>query len=349
MRHLGWLIFVACSLHAAEPIPRWEKANIFLPHPLAPKDTRIVVGGGGDTTIANRPPLAGEWSPTTGGHLFTPKYPFKPGLSYRVYHGPTHTDLLLPKPPAVPPAKLVGLYPSATVLPENVFRFYVQFDRAMPRGDVYQYIAVLKADGKKVEQPFLEIDDELWNEEQTRLTLLIDPGRIKREVKPLLDLGPVFMAKNDYTLFIDGRWPTLDGTPLGKDFRRAIKIGLRFDGELDQTLWKVQPPTRQNPNVTVRFDRTMDYALLQRMLTVIDVKDNALAGTNVLGEGETTWTFKPTKPLNPGTYRVRINTTLEDTCGNAIGRAFEVDITAPPKPMPKRPAYVDLPFQVPAE
>ena len=75
-----------------------------------------------------------------------------------------------------------------------MLRFYLEFDRPMPRGDVYKYVRLLNEKGDKVPLPFLEIDDELWNADQTRLTLLIDPGRIKKEVKPRIDLGPVFEA-----------------------------------------------------------------------------------------------------------------------------------------------------------
>ena len=71
------------------------------------------------------------------------------------------------------------------MLPENLLKFYVHFSAPMSRGNIYDYIRLLNADGKQVELPFLEIDEELWDDSLTRLTLFIDPGRIKRGVLPL--------------------------------------------------------------------------------------------------------------------------------------------------------------------
>ena len=64
----------------------------------------------------------------------------------------------------------------------------------MSRGHIYDHIRLLDAQGAPVELPFLEIDEELWNAEMTRLTLFIDPGRIKRGVKPLEEIGPSLVA-----------------------------------------------------------------------------------------------------------------------------------------------------------
>ncbi len=51
----------------------------------------------------------------------------------------------------------------------------------MSRGDSYRHIQLRDAKGKAVELPFLELGEELWNPDMTRLTLFIDPGRVKRE------------------------------------------------------------------------------------------------------------------------------------------------------------------------
>ena len=38
--------------------------------------------------------------------------------------------------------------------------------------------------GQAVADPFLELDEELWSTDGRRFTLLFDPGRIKRGLKP---------------------------------------------------------------------------------------------------------------------------------------------------------------------
>ena len=57
----------------------------------------------------------------------------------------------------------------------------------MQRGDIYRYIRLLDDEGIAVELPFLEIEQELWSRDGHRLMLLLDPGRVKRELKPRID------------------------------------------------------------------------------------------------------------------------------------------------------------------
>ena len=61
----------------------------------------------------------------------------------------------------------------------------------MSRGKAYRRVHLLDADGKEVDRAFLELGEELSAPDGKRFTLLIDPGRIKRGLKPRKDLGPV--------------------------------------------------------------------------------------------------------------------------------------------------------------
>ena len=74
---------------------------------------------------------------------------------------------------AGPPTVVTHIYPSASVLPENLLKFYLQFSGPMNRGDIYDHIHLHDAKGKTVELPFLEIDEELWSPDMTRLTLFM--------------------------------------------------------------------------------------------------------------------------------------------------------------------------------
>jgi hypothetical protein len=47
--------------------------------------------------------------------------------------------------------------------------------------------------------------------DMTRLTLFIDPGRIKRGVAPLEEIGPALHAGKRYTLEIDSGWHDASG------------------------------------------------------------------------------------------------------------------------------------------
>src|SRR5207237_1104835 len=93
-----------------------------------------------------------------------------------------------------PPTVVQQVYPSGDPLPENHLRFYVHFSAAMRQGEAYGHVHVLDASGKALDHPFLELDEELWDPQGKRLTLLFHPGRIKKGLKPREELGPILEA-----------------------------------------------------------------------------------------------------------------------------------------------------------
>jgi hypothetical protein len=119
-------------------------------------------------------------------------------------NGRLAVDLDLAPPSGTPrPATLVeSVSPSAEVLPENLLRFYFQFSAPMSRGEAYSHIRLLNAAGRAVADPFLELNEELWSGDGRRFTLLFDPGRIKRGLKPREEVGPgsgQFLKKESHT------------------------------------------------------------------------------------------------------------------------------------------------------
>ena len=60
----------------------------------------------------------------------------------------------------------------------------------MSEGFAARGVQVLRADsGQPLQGVFLTMDPELWDPERRRLTLLLDPGRIKRGLVPNLEAG----------------------------------------------------------------------------------------------------------------------------------------------------------------
>ena len=49
-----------------------------------------------------------------------------------------------------------------------------------------------------------------------------------------------------------------------------------------------------------------------------------------MSEKETKWAFHPAAAWAPGTYRLVVNTDLEDVCGNRVGSPFEIDVFKTP-------------------
>src|SRR5262249_9129673 len=148
----------------------------------------------------------------------------------------------VPQPPKVSTTEVREIYPSADVLPENLLKFYLHFSAPMSRGHIYDHIHLLDEKGRAVELPFLEIDEELWNPAMTRLTLFIDPGRIKRGVTPLEEIGPSLQAGRQYTLQIDHDWKDGAGNSLKRDFRKVFKVAPPDREPPDPDTWKIRAP-----------------------------------------------------------------------------------------------------------
>jgi len=281
------------------------------------------------------PPMLGAYSLQGTNVRFTPKFPLRPGLSYCVeYFPPPASEIASParyeQVFAIPAAergeaaKITAVYPSADVLPENQLRFYVHFSAPMSRGEAYSHLKLLKEDGEPVDLPFLEIGEELWDTSGKRLTLLIDPGRIKRGLKPREESGPVLESGRKYTLVVTAGWRDESGQPLASDFTRKFAAGPPIEKAIDPKEWKITPPkagTREP--LVVRFPRPLDHALLERTIQLHDSAGKRLLGDVSITYHERCWFFRPEQPWTSGAHELVIDTALEDQAGNRIGRAFE--------------------------
>jgi hypothetical protein len=302
------------------------------------------------------PPLLGSYQVDGEILRFVPRFPLEPGLRYRaeldsvrlneILKAPADrlgrpaperkttirltADFSPPKRAPHPPAKVTRVYPSRAVLPENLLRFYIHFSAPMSRGEAYQRIRLLDATGKPVNAPFLELDEELWSRDGMRFTLLFEPGRVKRGLKPREDLGPILEAGKSYQLVVDGGWPDAEGNPLEGAFCKAFRTAPADETSPDPKTWDIRPPAAESREpLEVRFPEPLDRAMLDRLVIVRDAAGNAVAGqVSVTGE-ETLWRFTPAHPWRASDYRLVIGTELEDPSGNSVARPFEVDAVGP--------------------
>ena len=80
-------------------------------------------------------------------------------------------------------------YPTADVVPENQLRLYIHFSAPMGMKGGLDYVHLLDEQGKEVKDPFLPLDAEFWNDDRTRYTVFFDPGRQKRGIPPIAEMG----------------------------------------------------------------------------------------------------------------------------------------------------------------
>ena len=303
--------------------------------------------------------MLGAYRVQSDGLRFEPQFPLEPGVTYRAVFRPDRLPgkgdsgstpitsvFQLPPRSSIPTTVVSHVYPSAEVLPENLLKFYLHFSAPMSRGRIYDHIHLQDGIGKEIELPFLEIDEELWDPAMTRLTLFIDPGRIKRGVLLLEEIGPSLEAGKSYTLVIGREWKDGAGNPLKENFQKSFKVKPPDRDPPDPAHWKIQPPpsgTREP--LAVSFPEPMDHALAQRVINVIDESGQLVEGTVALEDQERRWTFAPGRPWRRGPYNLVIQTTIEDLAGNNIGKPFEVDLF---ESVQRRLATsaVKLPFEV---
>ncbi|MBL9166437.1 MAG: hypothetical protein JNN07_01710 [Verrucomicrobiales bacterium] len=288
---------------------------------------------------------------------FTPAFDLSPGMWYLAVldspHSPeasgarlrTIKTLRIPAPRLPRSTVVTKIYPTGTALPENLLKFYLHFSAPMSRGQIYQHIHLRREGGRDVELPFLEIDEELWNPEMTRLTLFIDPGRIKRGVRPLEEIGPALEQGGRFELVIDQDWQDASGTPLKRSAAKRFTIGPADREPLDPRSWDIDAPrsgTRQP--LRLWFNESLDEALLRHCLDVIDTEGHAVEGSVRIGPEERAWEFRPDHPWSGAEMAIRIRTTLEDLAGNNIGKAFDVDVFDR-VPLPTRTPFLLVPFR----
>jgi hypothetical protein len=299
----------------------------------------VSVETGNVVDIIEIPAMAGSYQVAGNVLRFTPQFPFEPGVSYdavlRLARLPgfqsdeasVSSVHRMPKPKLAPTTVVSAVFPSADVLPENLLKFYIHFSAPMSGGHIYEHIRLLNESGKPVELPFLEIDEELWNPDMTRLTLFIDPGRIKRGVQPLEEIGPTLETGKGFTLVIDRAWLDASSQPLKSDFKKPFRVTAPVREALDPAKWKlVEPGAGSRTPLTVDFHQPMDHALTQRALRIADPAGQPVAGEVSLSDNERRWTFSPNTEWISGVHTLLIHSTLEDLSGNNIGKPFEVDL-----------------------
>jgi hypothetical protein len=302
-------------------------------------------------------PVLGDYTLRGERLVFTPRFQLKPGLAYRAALDPNaladaaspsaqrvESILSLPAPPRTGPTVVQAVYPSADVLPENQLKFYVQFSAPMRRGDSYRHTQLLDSAGASVEAPFLELAEELWDESGQRLTLLLDPGRVKQDLKPHKEVGRALAEGGKYALLISSEWRDANGEKLGGEFRKTFRVTKADVRQPDPTRWKMTIPaagTRQP--LVVKFNEPLDHALLQHAINVSSPIGGLVDGRIRVDENETRWRFLPAKSWDVGTHRLLIEATLEDLAGNSIARPFEVHL---PSGRPANVAETAIPFRI---
>jgi hypothetical protein len=237
-------------------------------------------------------------------------------LAVPVYAGETKGD-----------AEVRAIYPTSDALPENLLRLYVHFSKPMRRGQAREFIKLIGENGEGIENPFINLAIELWDRDEKRLTLLFDPGRIKRGVGPNVQVGPPLQSGKSYTLVISKGMKDYRGKSLARSFTKSFTVNTPIRSALLPEKWiKHLPKAKSQGPLTLEFLRIMDRPILFRSIRVLDEAGKTVRGEITVLENETGWEFIPSSPWHSGQYRLAVSTDLEDVAGNNVRAAFDVAI-----------------------
>jgi hypothetical protein len=295
-------------------------------------------------TVAQASSPPGDSLPNVSGRYvvfedevqFIPHFPFEKDVKYRATFDPRglgaplttdslNLEFLIPSVQQAPaPTEVTHVFPSGDLLPENLLRFYVCFSIPMQRSRALNEILLLDSEGQPVADALYRAPVELWDKSLRHLTVLLDPGRLKRLVGPNVELGPPLKMGQKYTLEIGSGMIDLQGRPLRKSFRKRFIAGDAVREGIPVEDWKILPPvTGGRQALVLTFPRPLDWALLLRTITIESADGSVIDGQVVVDDCERRWSFTPTFPWVAGGYHVRVGAGLEDVCGNSITGAFD--------------------------
>jgi hypothetical protein len=276
-------------------------------------------------------PMLGSYEVSDHVLIFHPRFPITAGVHYHavLFAGGTRIEASFDGPPIAtnPLTRVDRIYPSADILPSNALRLYIYFSAPMSRGEAWPHIHLIDAaTNRAIEIPFLELDQELWDQNNQRLTVLFDPGRIKRGLVPTTTIGPSVVEGKRYKLVIDKGWHDARGVNLVEGFEKSFRGGPSDRVVPDPSKWRVTAPKSGTTDpLVIAFPKPMDYVLLQRMIGIFDARGE-ISGKIAIDHNETEWRFTPDEAWKPGPHRITADNTLEDISGNHLDRPFDVDI-----------------------
>ena len=291
------------------------------------------------------PGMAGTFERDGDALVFTPRFLFVEGLRYvLVVDGHAVGSLERPVAPPPAPTMVAGMFPTGGSVPVNLLRLYVQFSASMSEGCAARAVTIANAaTGQPLLHALLDMTPELWDPARTRLTLFLDPGRIKRGLVPNLEAGYPLVEGRAIVITVGATFKDAAGQPIAEAFSRRYDVGPAVSTRIDPARWIVNTPAAGSGQaLQVGFDRPLDRALLARSLTVRDASGDIVEGDAHIAAGERSWSFRPRHPwggaitgMGSGTqagtgacaYVLAVDTRLEDVAGNSVLRVFDRDLT----------------------
>ena len=295
------------------------------------------------------PPTAGRLVADGADLCFVPRFGFVDGTTYAVTIDPLTIDeaagtalLVRERPERAASTEVLAIYPSAADVPRNLLRLYVWFSAPMSEGYAAEHVRLTDDAGGPIVGALLPTENELWDPGRRRLTVLLDPARIKRGLASHRQVGYPLRSGAAVRLVVDDQFRDAHGSRLRAPAEREYRVGDDERRHVEPQAWTLTAPPRHTAApLEIGFDRSLDHGLLTRCLRVIGPDGRRVDGTCEIGQGERSWRLIPRLNWVPGTHQLLVDPALEDLAGNSVTRVFDRDLTrVADGPRPTQPVAV---------
>ena len=227
------------------------------------------------------------------------------------------------------------VYPTTSKIPENILRFYVYFSEPIKDGSTIKSVHIYNEDNVKVNVygedstvtgVFLETLEELWSPDYKRITLILDPGRVKTGLDAHEEFGRSFETGKKYTMEIDTEIESVSGKKLVKKFTKEFEVlpEDRIPPNTDE--WNIViPQANTSEPLKIEIDDILDHAQMISFIRVYDVHNSSMRGEVKLANNESVWEFYPNLDWEEGKYEIKVDVRLEDLAGNNFQGKFDRD------------------------
>ncbi len=218
---------------------------------------------------------------------------------------------------------VTAIYPTSDSIPVNILRFYIQFSAPIQEMDILKHIQLTNEEGENSTGVFFENQYELWNKDRTKITLIIDPGRVKLGLYANNKMGRAFDIGKKYTLTIDSLLLDFNDKKLKKSFTKTF-IAVKEDNLApDIKTWNLLlPKSKTKETITINLNDKIDHISAQTYIKIVHNKKE-IHGEISLKNKEQKWVFKPNMNWRKGNYTIIIHPHLEDIVANSMNQIFD--------------------------
>ena len=293
---------------------------------INPASLLQVFVGSQEMCCDGKSPMAGRYSVIDDTVIFDPAFDFVTGQSYTVATRqadgsndvtPELKEFSIKSVNEAIKPEVLMVYPSGPTLPENTLRFYIHFSTPMKPHLSEKFIRLVDAEGNSDNTAFMKFKQELWSKDRKRLTLLMDPGRIKRGVAQNVRQGPALLEGNTYSIVVDAGWPSASGQQESPRFEKMFSVTSALRTLPDTELWKIESPEISTLKpLVIKFDRPFDNQLAQSSIRVFNQEGNLISGAVTVDSNEKIWRFQPEKKWQGDALQIAVDAQFEDVAGN---------------------------------